>query len=87
MSRNLPPGRALEQEVLQLFRDDGFPVHHDPGTARAPDKSTLYSVSVRRGYSYGGRRLDQHRPQWGTCRGIVEVGIRGKSPWTFVAIR
>jgi hypothetical protein len=34
MSRDLPPGRALELEVLRLFRDDGFRVHHDPGTAR-----------------------------------------------------
>jgi hypothetical protein len=43
MSSDLPPGRALELEVLQLFRDDGFRVHHDPGTAR-PRQTDIFAI-------------------------------------------
>lgn len=43
MSRDLPLGRALELEVLRLFRDDGFRVHHDPGTAR-PRRTDIFAI-------------------------------------------
>jgi hypothetical protein len=29
--------------VLQLFRDDGFPVHHNPGTAR-PRQTDIFAI-------------------------------------------
>ncbi len=43
MSRNLPLGRALELKVLRLFRDDGFRIHHDPGTAR-PRQTDIFAI-------------------------------------------
>jgi len=43
MSRELPPGRALELEVLRLLRDDGFRVHHDAGAAR-PRQTDIFAI-------------------------------------------